>query len=207
MEPPMITIYGSPSSSAGRCFWCLEELGLNYESQTISFKENEHKSSEFLKINPNGKIPALIDNDFVMSESMAINFYLAEKYSPDLLGTTLQERAKIRQWSFWAIADLQPPLINIFIQLIFVPEERRDQKVIDNAEKKLPSLLSSLNSQLEKKSYLIGDVFTLADLNVQSVISICKSINYDISTYKNIIRWQNIIGERPAYQKYLSLCQ
>ena len=64
----MISIYGSPKSSSGRCFWALEEVGQAYEAKSINFKENEHKSEEFLKINPNGKVPALIDGDYTVWE-------------------------------------------------------------------------------------------------------------------------------------------
>lgn len=203
----MITIYGSPKSSSGRCFWCLEEIGAKYEAKSVNFKEKEHKSEAYLKINPNGKVPALVDDGFVMSESMAINLYLAEKYKPELLGKSINDKAKVSQWSIWAIADLQPPLIDIFIQLVFVPEERRDTAVIEKAQKKLPDLLEILDTQLENNDYLIGNEFSLADLNVNSVVSICFHVNYDLSKYENIKRWLSKIGERPAFKKYMELCQ
>jgi len=203
----MITIYGSPKSSSGRCFWCLEEVGVKYDAKSIDFKEKEHKSEAFLKLNPSGKVPALIDDEFVMSESMAINLYLAEKYKPELLGKTIHEKAKVNQWSIWAIADLQPPLIDIFIQLVFVPEDRRDAKVIAKAEEKLPNLLNIIDKQLENNKYLVGDEFTIADLNVNSVVSVCFHVNYDISKYENIKRWLSNISERPAFQKYMELCK
>ncbi len=201
----MIKIFGSPQSSSGRCYWCLEEVGANYEAQAISFKDKEHKSESFLKINPNGKVPALIDGDLVLSESMAINFYLAEKYKPELLGNSIEDKAKVRQWSFWAIADLQPPIINIFIQKNFVPDEHRDQSSIEKSEKKLPPMLESLNQQLKGNNFLVGNKFSLADLNVNSVVSICIPINYDLSEYKNVVKWLETISQRPAFQKYISL--
>lgn len=203
----MISIYGSPKSSAGRCFWCLEESGVGYETQSINFKEKQHKSEAYLKVNPNGKVPALQDGDFTIWESMGINFYVAEAYKPQLLGSNAKEKGLVHQWSIWSIADLQPPLIEIFIQLVFVPEQRRSQQVIDKAQSKLPELLETLNMGLKDKTYLVGEEFTLADLNVHSVVTICDSIKFDLGSYENILHWKDQIEDRPAYQKYQELCR
>jgi len=202
----MITIYGSPQTSAGRCFWTLEEVGASYEVKTISFKDKEHKSEEFLKVNPNGKVPALVDGDYTIWESMAINMYLAEKYKPELMGESAQQRGLVHQWSIWASNDLQTPMINIFIQLVFVPADKRDEKKITEFKDKLPALLQTIDKALEKSTFLAGDNFSLADLNTASVVNICEHISYDISDYKSINRWLSIINERPAFQKYKALC-
>ena len=89
----MIMLYGSVRSSAARCYWCLEEIGVAYKGVPVDMKANEHKSENFLKINPNGKVPALVDDQIQLFESMAINFYLAEKYKPSLLGSSIAEKA------------------------------------------------------------------------------------------------------------------
>lgn len=201
----MLTIYGSPKSSAGRCFWCLEEVGATYENKSIDFRKGEHKSEEFLQINPNGKIPALVHDDFTIWESMGINFYLADAFKPELLGANPQQRGIVHQWSIWSIADLQAPLISIFIQLVFVPEERRDHKVIEQAEKKLPALFETLDRSLGHSKYLAGDSFSLADLNVASVVAVAHEIKYDMSSYKNINNWLGVLSERPAFKRYESL--
>lgn len=201
----MITIYGSPKSSSGRCFWCLEEVGVGYETKSINFSEKEHKSEKFLEINPNGKVPALQDGSYVIWESMAINFYLADAYKPELLGKDVKERGSVRQWSFWAIADLQKPLIEIFIQLVFVPEERRNQKTIETNQEKIPNLLGALETSLTSKNFLVGNSFTLADLNTVSVVLILKEIKYDFSEYINLNRWMEEISERQGFQNFLKL--
>ena len=202
----MINIYGSPRSSSGRCFWCLEEIGETYEAKPLNFKEKEHKSPTYLKINPNGKVPTLTDDDFVIWESIAINFYLAETYKPELLGLDNKQHGLVQQWSLWGIAELQPPIIDIFIQLIFVPEERRDSGIIEKAMAKIPGLLKVLNDALEGKNYLVGNDFTLADLNVASIASLCLEIKFDLTAYKNIQTWLIQISERPAFKKYQKLC-
>jgi glutathione S-transferase len=202
----MLNIYGSPRSSSGRCFWCLEEVGEKYDYKPLNFKEKEHKSPEYLKINPNGKAPTLTDGDFVIWESIAINFYLAETYKPELLGLDNKQHGLVHQWSFWGIAELQPPIISTFIQLVFVPKERRNNGVIEKAAAKIPELLKVLDDALENKNYLVGDNFTLADLNVASITSVCSEIKFDLTAYKNIQTWLTRISERPAFKKYQKLC-
>ena len=202
----MLTIYGSPKSSAGRCFWCLEEAGVAYETKSIDFRAKEHKSEAFLKVNPNGKVPALLDDDFTIWESVAINNYIADAYKPELLGLTAKERGLISQWSIWSVADLQDPLIKVFIQLVFVPEPKRDETIITQSLEKLPAILSSLEKSLEDKQYLVGDRFTLADLNVVFVVGICDDIKFDLSAYSNIGQWRNRIAEREGTKRYKALC-
>ncbi len=201
----MVTIYGSPRSSAGRSYWALEEIGVSYQSQSIDMKAKEHKSPAFLKLNPNGKIPALVDGDLKLFESMAINFYLAEAYKKELLGNTPTEKGLVHQWSFWALSELQTPIIEIFIQKVFVPEDKRSQTVIDDNMKLLPPLFAILDQALEGKKYLVGTEFTLADLNTASVAMIVSAIGFDSKSYKNVSRWLEVLSERPAYQKYSAL--
>jgi len=201
----MITIYGSPKSSSGRCFWCLEEIEKTYNVSPINFKEKEHKSTSYLKLNPNGKTPTLNDDGFVIWESIAINFYLAETYKTELLGIDNKQHGLVQQWSLWGIGELQPPIIAVFIQLVFVPEERRDNELIEKAMAKIPGLLVVLNDALEGKNNLVGNKFTLADLNVASVASLCSEIKFSLTSYKNIQIWLNKISERPAFRKYQKL--
>lgn len=201
----MITLYGSPRSSAGRCLWTLEEAGVPYTRKDVDMKNKEHKSLSFLELNPMGKVPALVDEDLTLFESMAINYYVADAYKKELIGATPKEHGLVLQWSFWATSELQDPIIQIFIQKVFIPEDKRDNNIIENNLKKLPVLLEVLNSSLEGKKYLIGDQFTIADINVQSVISICPMIGVELSTYSNIKGWLGAISDRPAYQKYQAM--
>lgn len=202
----MIKIYGSPQSSSGRCFWTLEEVGATYEAKSINFRDKEHKGEEYLKINKNGKVPALVDGDFTIWESMAINFYLAEKFKPELLGKDLEQKAIVRQWSIWAIADLQPPMIQSFIQRVFVPEERRSQSIIDENEEKIGPMLEVLENSLEHK-FLAGENFTLADINVVSVVDILDALKYDTSAYPKLTQWVANARETPSYGSYKALCK
>jgi len=201
----MINIYGSPRTSAGRCFWCLEEVGASYDKVDVDMRSGKHKEAAYLAINPNGKIPALVDGDYKLWESMAINSYLASAYMPELLGESAQGKGLVNQWTTWSIAELQPPIIDIFIQTVFVPEDKRDMKVIEKAQQKLPELLSILNNALEGKEMLVANRFSLADLNTASVVMICEAIRFDLQEYKEVNRWMETIGKRAAFQKYLAM--
>jgi glutathione S-transferase len=201
----MIELYGPARSSAGRCIWLLEELGVPYENKKVDLAAKEHKADWFLKINPNGKVPALVDGDVTLFESMAINFYLAEKYKPELLGNSLKAKAQTHQWSYWAVSEVQGPMIEIFIQKIFMPEDKKDYKVIEENEKILPAYFQTLDNALSGIKFLNGNEFTLADLNVASVISIAHPIGFDMSPYKNINAWMGAIAERPSFGKYMAL--
>lgn len=201
----MITIYGPARTSTGRCLWCLEEAGVNYEHKNVDLRNKEHKSESFLKINPNGKVPALVDGDFTLFESVAINSYIAEKYKPELLGNDINQRAITNQWNLWAIGELQPPVIEVFIQKVFMPAEKRSEAVINQNMEKLPELFNVLENSLANKKFLNGDNFTLADLNVSSVVSIATHIGFDMKNYTHINSWLNAISERPAFRKYTAL--
>ncbi|MGZ3770900.1 MAG: glutathione S-transferase family protein [Bdellovibrio sp.] len=201
----MIKIYGSPRSSAGRCYWMLEELGLPYETVHLDMKNKEHKSEWYTKLNPNGKVPALVDGDFVIWESMAITNYLAKKHNSPLAAKTPEEDGQIMQWSLWSLVDLQEPAVAWLIQEFFVPADKRNTHVIEEAKTKAARYLKVLEECLEGKNYLISERFTVADLNVASVVNVLMELKYDLSGYKNIQQWMKACTDRPAFHKFSSL--
>lgn len=201
----MITIYGSPKSSAGRCFWALEEAGVAYTHQDVDMRNKEHKSADFLKINPMGKVPALVDGEVTLFESMAINFYIADTYKKELLGTSAQEKGLAMQWSFWASTELQPPVIEVFIQKVFVPEDKRDHNLIEKNLSKLPELLKVLENSLADKKYVAGTSFTIGDINAASVVGLCPMVGADLEGFPHIKNWLAAMNERVAFQKYQDL--
>jgi glutathione S-transferase len=201
----MIKIYGAYQSSAGRCYVMLEECNLKYERVPLNMQNKEHKLPDYLKLNPNGKVPVMIDGDLVLWESIAINRYLAEKYKPELLGKTIEDRAHVEKWSVWCQTELQSPFVDIVIQTMFVPEGQRDNNVIERAKATYPRFLKVLNDHLEGRDYLVGREFTLADLNTASVAAMPLALKIDISDYKNILKWLKTIQARPSFQKVAEL--
>lgn len=201
----MIKIYGSPWSSARRVYWTLEEASVAYERQPLNMQAKEHRAEAYLKINPNGKVPCIIDGDFVLWESMAINWYLAEKYKPTLLGKTPEEKGLVNQWSYWAILELQKPLVDILIQTMFVPEDKKDHALLSKAKQDILPFMRTLDQGLAHKKYLVANDFTLADLNAASVVHINSMVQNDISEFKNVSAWMQLLTERSAFKKVLSL--
>ena len=167
----MIQFYGAPMSSAGRTHLMLEEVGVPYEFHRVNLRD-EAARAEFLKLNPAGKIPYLVDGDFKLIESCAINFYLAEKYKPELMPTDLHERTRVYQWSFWALTNVQPDAIVVMFSMM-----RPNEAHGDIAAKKAhcQRLLDYLESSLD--GYLVGKRFTVADINAGSVVNLAQRVN------------------------------
>lgn len=197
----MIQIYGSPKSSAGRCFLMLEECGLSYKHMPLDMSQKEHKAEAFLKLNPNGKVPCIMDDDFVLWESAAIVQYLAQKHKPEMLGTSLQEKALVQQWSFWTMTEAQPPMIDILIQNYFVPEDKRDTALIARREAQLPNLFAVLENELKNKKFLVGNSYTVADLMVGSAINVAMKLHINLAAFPNIKSWMAELQGRPAWRK------
>jgi glutathione S-transferase len=197
----MIVFYGAPMSSAGRTHWMLEEVGVPYEYKRISIRDGDTKKPEFLKVNPAGKIPVIQDGSITLTESMAINFYLAEKYGKGLMPADPVARAHVYEWSFWAISNVQPLLLAILLNTMIRPEAERDPKAVDAARTQIPQYLDVLNRALQDKEYLVGTHFTVADLNAASVIMLSTFVGVDLGAAPNVQAWVNRMQARPAFAK------
>ena len=192
------TLYGISASRAFRSIWAAEELGLDYNHVATSFSEDS-KSPEYLAVNPNGRIPALVDGDLKLFESMAINQYLAKKCGSDLIPADAQGEAKVAQWSVWGISEVEPLQMQIVIQKLFMPEDKRDPGVIARAEKGLARPMAVLEDLLGQQNYLLGDEFSLADLNLAGVMDLFNMIKLDTSPWPNVQRWLAACYARPSY--------
>lgn len=199
----MIKVYGSPRTSASRCFLLLEELGLPYEEIPVDLARGEQKEAAYLQINPNGKVPAMIDGENVLWESCAINNYLAEKYRPELLGKDALEKAKGLQWSFWTMIELQNPLVEILIQKLFVPENKRNISTIEKNLEKLPRLFQILDNHFATHKFLTGNNINVADFNLTTVINMTSMLGINISQYTHLNNWFLAMKDTKGYQKLM----
>ncbi len=200
----MIKIYGIAGSRARRSLWAIEEVGVEYEHVQTSFMDDS-KTAEYLSINPNGRVPALLDGDLALFESMAINLYLANKYGGDLYPRTKEDEARAIQWSFWGITELEPHLIQMVMHKMFLPEAERSPQAIEAAEQALERPLPVLDAALAEHPYLLGDSFTIADLNVAGVLSTALFAGYDYSKHANVQRWAEACLSREAFVRTGSL--
>jgi len=198
----MIKIYGSPMSRASRTMWVLEEVGQPYELVPLDFRTGEHKAPAFLAINPVGKMPAMVDGDVVMSESLGMNLYAAQRYGAGTLfpaGDTAH--AKIVQWTLWAACELEPVAYGMLREVMFKKPEERDPAVFAALSERAKPLLQVLSTALDGKSYLLGDAFTLADLQVACVAEYMIRGNFDISPWPKVATWLAACQARPAAAK------
>ncbi len=196
MDKPVI--YGISASRAFRSIWAIEEVGVEYEHVPTSFR-GDAQTPEYLDINPNGRIPALVDGDLKLCESMAINLYLARKYGGGLMPADAAGEAQANQWSVWAISEIEPLQMQIVVQKFFTPDEQRDEGVIARAGKALARPLSVLDAKLADQAYLLGEDFSIADLNVAGVMDLLTMVEFDLGEWPNVQRWLAACRERPSY--------
>ena len=199
-----LQIYGVARTRAFRALWIAEELGLAYEHRPIEIGEAGARTPEFLALNPNGRLPVIVDGDFVLPESLAITLYLAKKYS---LGTLypakLQDEARLWQWSFWALAEIDRG-VNIWsLHAVRLPPHERNAGLREEALEVLAAPFAVLDKALAESAYLLGADFTVADLNVAAVVS--RAIDMDLSASPHLKNWLMRCLERPAARKALAL--
>ena len=197
----MITLYGVPASRAFRSLWMLEELGLQYQNVPTHFAGGT-RTAEFLKLNPNGHIPVLVDGETVLWESMAINLYLARKYGAGTMWpATVADEGRAFQWSFWAMTEVEAPLLAVLMHRRILPKEQRDEAGAVAGETKCAGPFGVLDGALRGRSYLLGDNFTVADLNVASVMSWTVLAGLDLGKWPQVGAWLQRCLERPAAKK------
>ncbi len=196
-------LFGISGSRALRAVWGIEETGIDYEHVPVSYGADS-KAGDYLAVNPNGRIPALVDGDLTLFESMAINLYLAKRYGGALYPAHAADEARAWQWSVWAISEIEPLQMQIVIQMLFTPEEKKNPKVIPGATKGLQRPLKVLDAALAGRNWLIGDAFSVADLNVAAVMHLMKDIKFDYSAHPNVQRWADACYARPALARALA---
>jgi glutathione S-transferase len=199
-----LVYYYSPMSSAVRVTWAIEELAVPCERVRLDFRKGETKTPEFLKLNPNGKVPLLIVDGHPIFESLAIIVYLGETYgvAKGLYPAPGIERAECLKWIAWATASLLEPIQRYVLATSDrVPAEQRNANAGQVARDDLENMLKLLNDALAGRSYLVGDHFTLADLAVCGFFSYLRFMQYDFSSYANVNAWSERCLSRPAAQK------
>ncbi len=183
----MIRVYGVPWSRASRCLWMLEELGVEYENVLVLDAKNDES---YRAINPNGRVPALVDGDLVMWESLAINLYLARRIPSDLSPKSLAEEAHALKWTLWAQSEWETLFANA-------------GRIEEVDAERLARLLHALDSALEETGYLIDGRFTVADLNVANMFNGPVSGRLDLSRHPHVAKWLAAARARPAARSVL----
>ncbi|MFD1560093.1 glutathione S-transferase family protein [Paraburkholderia silviterrae] len=157
-------LYGFAGTRSQRALWGLKEVDADFEFISVNLLEGEHKRPEFLRLNPAGKVPVLVDGDRVIPESAAIVLYLADKYpEKGLLPTDLEERAQVYRWTLFAVTELEQPLWRITRHSFLYPPDKRSPADIELARADFITMAAVLDKHLEGREFIVGDRLTVAD--------------------------------------------
>ena len=157
-------LYGFAGTRSQRALWGLKELDADFEFVSVNLLEGEHKRPEFLRLNPAGKVPVLVDGDLVIPESAAIVLYLADKYPEKaLLPVDLALRAQAYRWVMFAVTELEQPLWRITRHSFLYPPEKRSPADIELAREDFRTMAAILDKHLEGREFIVGDTLTVAD--------------------------------------------
>jgi glutathione S-transferase len=197
-------LYGfafSPNSR--RAELTLAELGVEYEFLHVDLAKGEQRTDAFLSLNPNGKVPVLVDGDFTMSESNAIALYLAAKFpEKELGGRTLVETAEITKWMFFNAAHLSASGARIFAHTVLLPEAQRNPAEVELARKELGRCLGLVDQHLGGREWMVGERFSLADVALASNVHFAMTgLRVDLGAHPNVQRWIGRVMNRPTWAK------
>lgn len=201
-----LKLFGIARSRAIRNIWMLHELGVAFEHVQIEFGEAGCRAPGFLAINPNGHIPALEDDGVVFWESLAINLYLARKFGGPLSPANVSEEGLAMMWTVWATTELEPHAAQAMYHTAVKPPEERDPAIAAAAVAALAAPLAVLEAALVKGGgHLFGGRFTVADLNLATVVFYLR-FNPEVLADKPAIRaWYAAAMARPANRSAFAL--
>jgi glutathione S-transferase len=204
----MITLYGAMASRAHRVVWMLKELALPYQHVATPFLDGSTRQPDFLAINPNGRVPALDDNGLLLCESLSINLHLAKKYGtePMTLGPAdSREDTLATQWSFWVVTEVEKPLLFASAnRKLFAPDQRNEEQA-QMALAKLDRPLKVLDKHLAQHKHLLGERFTVADLNVATVMDLAPQCGISLADWPHVQAWHQACLARPAAADWMDV--
>src|SRR3954468_19011523 len=198
----MLRIHGSARSRGTRTLWMAEELGLQYEHIDIAPRSPGTRTPEYLALNPNARVPTIEDDGLVLSESMAINLYLAKKHGK-LYPSGAQNEALAWQWCFWETDRLDRQQTTYANNTTALPEAQRNPVTARAAWDEIAPALDVLEIALTRSRWLAGNEFTVADLNVAGAM--VRSLSFDLAKWPHVNEWLHRCWDRPAGKRVLAM--
>jgi len=192
----MLRIHGIPRSRAFRCIWAAEEAGLPYEVIPIGFLPG-FKLERAVAINPNNKIPALEDGDLVLFESLAINLHIAGKAGAPLMPAG-DDASRVLQWTLWSATEAEPHVMRWSYNAYLKPEAERVASEAQAGREALDARLAVIEKELAQRAFLVGGGFTIADLNLASVLYGSWLNGYDYAPFPKVKAWLDACLTRPG---------
>lgn len=210
MSKDLITFYAWPTPNAFKVSILMEELGLEYETIPVNIMEGDQFKDEYLKLNPNNKMPTITDQNgpngkpITVFESGAILMYLAEKTGKFLPQDT-HKRFETIEWLFWQMAGFGPMLGQAHHFIKYAKEDVPYAK--NRYAKEAARLFGVLDKQLSKNDYVAGSEYTIADMAIYPWSLNTEYKGVDINDYPNIQRWQKLLEAREGVKKGMAIMQ
>ncbi|RCJ30305.1 glutathione S-transferase [Nostoc punctiforme NIES-2108] len=180
-----------------RVRWVLQELGVEFEAISINMRAGEHRTPDFLTINPTGKLPVLIDGEHIITESVAIALYLGEKYpESNLVPTDLLLRAQLYRWLLFTATELEQPLWRIARHTFIYPEELRLPAEIPLARQDFTSMAVVLENHLLDRQFLVGEHVTVADFVLAYTLDWANEVQL-LATFPTLVDYMERMYKRP----------
>jgi GST-like protein len=192
-----IKLYTAPTPNGWKVSIALAEMQLPYELRVIDFATNEQKADWYVKLNPNGRIPTLQDDDFALFESGAILIYLAEK-TGKFLPRNVQARSRVLQWLMFQMSAVGPMMGQANVFLRYFPE--KIQPAIDRYQREVTRLFAVLDRQLSTHEYIAGD-YSIADMALWPWVSGYEWSGVSVAEFPRLQRWLALVGQRAAVQE------
>jgi glutathione S-transferase len=195
-------LYGHPYSNAARRVQMLcEECGIPYTYHTVDLTNGEQYQPQYLALNPNGKVPVIDDDGFVVWESQAIMRYLADKHKADTwYPAEPRARIHVEQWLDWNQTRLGIECGKIMFHTFFAGDKSKPE-VIEDGKKWLAKILPVMDGILSRRKYLCGEQPTLADLAATTNIAYLEICRYDLGPYPSVSKWYGAMKARPSFTK------
>jgi glutathione S-transferase len=201
----MLTVWGRENSSnVKKVLWLLTELKQPYQLIKAGGQYGKNHDAEYLALNPNGLVPCLQDNDFILWESNAILRYLAARYGDkQLWPDNIQQRANGDKWLDWASSTLAPPFKDVMINLVRKAPEERDMAAVNRSMVVFEQQWALLDNVLEKQHWLSGDQFGLGDIPAAIYFYAWNALPIERQAHPHLARWYQQLTQRPAYQQHV----
>lgn len=201
----MLKIWGRPNSiNMQKVMWCIGELGLAHEVIPSGGAFGRNHEAWFLKMNPNGLIPVIDDEGFVLWESNAIVRYLAAKHDPGgLCPEPLAERADADRWMEWQSTTIQPLLTPIFWGLVRTPVEQRNMAAIESAAEKLGKTFTILDRRLDGRRFILGARLTMADIALGAAAYRWYGLTVAHPRHFHLRAWYERLSGREAFRRHV----
>ncbi|CZT36059.1 glutathione S-transferase family protein [Rhizobium sp. 9140] len=211
----MLTIYGVYRSRASRNYWMAGELGIAFRAVPVIQARRlvdpltetaplNTQSPAFLAINPRGKIPAIDDDGLVLADSLANNLYLARTYGGPLAGADAAEDGQILDWTLWAATEIEPHAVKIVLAYDAEPNgPARGRAIVETATQALDKHFGVLEARLSQHAHIVGDRFTVADLNLAEVFRYAQSQTALFDRHPGIKAWIERCQSRPAFREMM----